>query len=77
VPRILLVDDDRDHLVLFTMVLQEGGYSVDAFSDSVAALSKFKPNTYDLVILDYRMPKLDGFELYKLIRKRAQETVSK
>jgi CheY-like chemotaxis protein len=74
VPRILLVDDDRDHLKLFTLVLQGGGYFVDAFSDPIAALSKFRPNTYDLVILDYRMPKLDGFELYKLIRKTAQET---
>jgi CheY-like chemotaxis protein len=71
--RILLVDDDRDHLALFTMVLQGAGYFVEAFGDPVAALSKFKPNSYDLVIADYRMPELNGFELYKRIREMEQE----
>ena len=55
------------------MVLQRGGYFVDAFTDSAAALSSFKPNFYDLLLLDYRMPKLNGFELYKRIREIAQE----
>src|SRR5207249_3345104 len=74
VSRILLVEDDRDHLALFTMVLQGAGYSVDGFSDPVVALSKFKPNSHDLVVLDYRMPKLNGLELYKRIIELGQET---
>jgi len=74
VPRILLVEDDKDHLSLFTMILERGGYSVDGFTDPAAALSKFKPNSYDLLVLDYRMPKLNGFELYKRIRETEQET---
>jgi CheY-like chemotaxis protein len=74
VPRILLVEDDRDHLALFTLILETGGYSVDGFTDPNAALSKFKPNSYDLLVLDYRMPKLNGFELYKRIREMEQET---
>ena len=73
-PRILLVEDDRDHLALFTLILETGGYSVDGFTDPNAALSKFKPNSYDLLVLDYRMPKLNGFELYKRIREMEQET---
>jgi CheY-like chemotaxis protein len=74
VPHILLVEDDKDHLSLFKMVLNEGGYSVDAFSDPAEALSKFKPNSYDLLVLDYRMPKLNGLELYKQISVWEQET---
>ena len=73
-PRILLVEDDMDNLALFTLILETGGYSVDGFTDPNAALSKFKPNSYDLLVLDYRMPKLNGFELYKRIREMEQET---
>ncbi|HEX9319913.1 MAG TPA: hypothetical protein VF884_13355 [Nitrososphaeraceae archaeon] len=43
-PRILLV-------VLFTLVLEGGGYSIDAFSDPTGALSKFKLNSYDLLVM--------------------------
>jgi CheY-like chemotaxis protein len=64
----LLVDDDKDHLKLFTMILENRGYSLDTYSDPVAALLKFKPNYYDLLLLDYRMPNLNGIELYTLIR---------
>lgn len=46
---------------------------MDAFTDPAAALSSFEPNSYDLLLLDYRMPKLNGFELYKRIRETAQE----
>jgi CheY-like chemotaxis protein len=65
--RILLVDDDIDHLKLFTMILENKGYSLDTFSNPAAALLKFKPNYYDLLVLDYRMPKLNGLELYAQI----------
>ena len=68
-PRILLVDDDKDHLMLFTMVLEDGGYSVDAYTDPVAALLKFRPNYYDMAVLDYIMPDLNGLELYRRIRE--------
>ena len=68
-PRILLVDDDIDHLKLFTMILENRGYSLDPYSDPAAALLKFKPHYYDLLLLDYRMPNLSGLELYAQIRK--------
>jgi DNA-binding response OmpR family regulator len=69
VPRILLVDDDKDHLKLFTMILEKRGYSLDTYSDPAAALLKFKPHYYDLLLLDYRMPKLNGLELYAQMRE--------
>lgn len=45
-----------------------GLFEVDGFTDPQQALSSFKPGKYDLVILDIRMPKMDGFELYKKIK---------
>jgi len=49
------------------MILENKGYSLDTFSNPAAALLKFKPNYYDLLLLDYRMPKLNGLELYTQI----------
>ena len=68
-PRILLVEDDKDHLKLFTMILKDGGYSVDAYTDPDKALSEFRPNYYDIAVLDYLMPHLNGLELYRRIRE--------
>jgi DNA-binding response OmpR family regulator len=49
------------------MILENRGYSLDTFSDPAAALLKFKPNYYDLLLLDYLMPKLNGLDLYAQI----------
>ena len=68
-PCILLVDDDKDHIKLFTMILENRGYSLDTYCDPAAALLKFKPNYYDLLLLDYRMPNLNGLELFARIRE--------
>ena len=65
----MLVDDDIDHLKLFTMILENRGYSLDTYSDPAAALLKFKPYYCDLLLLDYRMPKLNGLELYARMRE--------
>ena len=43
-------------------------FQVDGYIDPILALSNFKPNTYDLVVLDIRMPVMDGFKLYKKIK---------
>ena len=68
--RILIVDDEPDLTNLSILVLEHHGYKVDAFNDSQEALSKFKPGSYDLIILDIKMPKMDGFELYQEIKKK-------
>jgi FixJ family two-component response regulator len=64
-----LVDDDPD--VLFSMVstLESCGFVVDSYSSPDIALEKFKPNYYDLLLLDVRMPGMTGFELYEEINK--------
>ena len=67
--RILIVDDEQDIISVFRMVLEMNDFDVDAYNDHLLALSNFKQNAYDLVILDIRMPVINGFELYKEIRK--------
>jgi DNA-binding response OmpR family regulator len=66
----LLVDDDHDNSSIFKIGLQDAGFEVDAYNDSKLALSSFKPDHYDLLILDIKMPKMDGYELYDKIRKK-------
>ncbi len=67
--RVLIVDDEVDITDALKAGLERKGFSVDAFNDPQAALSKFKPGSYDISILDIRMPKMNGFELYREMRK--------
>ena len=67
--RILLVDDEPDVTFTFKKGLEANGFAVDAFNDPVLALSNFKPGLYDLLLLDVKMPQLNGFELYEKIKK--------
>ena len=67
--RILLVDDEVDITMVYTMGLQDNGFKVDAFNDPLQAISDFKSGIYSLVLIDYKMPKMNGFELYQEIRK--------
>jgi DNA-binding response OmpR family regulator len=68
--RILVVDDEPDLTILCSLALEYHGFKVDTFNDSEEALSNFRPDYYDLVILDIKMPKMDGFELYNELKKK-------
>src|SRR5215471_9566372 len=67
--RILLVDDESDVCFVLEKVLMEYGYVVDSYEHPLLALEKFKAHSYDLVILDIKMPGLNGFALYREIRR--------
>jgi CheY-like chemotaxis protein len=68
--KILVVDDEPDNASVFTMGLEDGGFEVDTFTESLLALSTIKAGKkYDLLILDIKMPDMNGFELYEEIRK--------
>jgi DNA-binding response OmpR family regulator len=71
----MVVDDETDILAVVRSSLKRKGYNVETFSDSLLALIAFKANSpkYDLVISDIRMPKLNGFELCKELRKVSPE----
>ncbi|CAN5551693.1 hypothetical protein BH18THE2_BH18THE2_24080 [soil metagenome] len=67
--RILLVDDEVDIISVFKMILEMNGYEVDAYTNPSTALADFKPSFYGLLLLDIRMPTMNGFELYRKLRK--------
>jgi DNA-binding response OmpR family regulator len=68
--RILLVDDELDITVTLKMALEESGFfQVEAFYDSVLALSRVSAGAYDLALLDIKMPEMDGFDLYRKLRE--------
>jgi DNA-binding response OmpR family regulator len=73
--KILVVDDEPDLTMLCKMILEDEGFKVDAFTDPLLALSHFKPNLYDLLIFDIKMPELDGFELYKKVKELDKNVV--
>jgi CheY-like chemotaxis protein len=66
--RILVVDDEPDIAIALQMGLEDGGFDVDALIDPELVLSNFRPGLYDLVLVDIRMPKMDGFELYEQLK---------
>jgi DNA-binding response OmpR family regulator len=60
---ILIVDDDPDMTSIFRLGLQDEGFEVYAYNDPLDALSEFRPNFYDLLLVDINMPKINGIEL--------------
>ena len=67
--RILIVDDEPDITLSFKMILEGNGFKVDTYNDPFHATRNFKAGSYDLVILDIRMPKMTGFQLYDELKK--------
>ena len=67
--KILVIDDEDDVNLLFRIVLQDNGFKVDTFNNPLLALENFKNDLYDLVILDMKMPRMDGLSVYQEIRK--------
>jgi len=67
---ILLVDDNHDGLVVRKSLLEELGYRVQLAGNGEEGLKLYEASNYDVVVTDYRMPRMDGVELIVCIRKR-------
>lgn len=64
----MIVDDEQDITTIFKIGLERNEFIVTTYNDPVEALSKFRPGMYDLLILDIRMPGMNGFELFQKIK---------
>jgi CheY-like chemotaxis protein len=67
-PEILLVDDNRQGLIARKSLLQELGYNISTATNGDEALELFSKQTFDVVVTDFKMPRMDGIELIKRIR---------
>lgn len=72
--RILLVEDDRDVSSVIRKLLEKNNYAVDSAFDGIEALEFLQVNTYDGVVLDIMMPRLNGLEVVKRMRKNKDFT---
>ncbi|MGA6921525.1 MAG: response regulator [Nitrososphaeraceae archaeon] len=60
---VLIVDDDPDMTSIFSLGLQDEGFEVYTYNDPLEVLSQFRPNFYDLLLVDISMPKMNGIDL--------------
>jgi two-component system, OmpR family, response regulator ChvI len=74
-PTIALVDDDRNILTSVSIALQAEGFAVRLYSDGDTALKALIENQPDLVVLDIKMPRMDGMEVLKRLREKSQVPV--
>jgi DNA-binding response OmpR family regulator len=61
--KIMIIDDDKDITNLFAIFLEYNGYNVDAYTNPVEGFNNFRKNSHDLIILDLKMPMMDGLTL--------------
>src|SRR5918911_1833325 len=74
---ILIIDDDPDITLTFKKCLEAENdksgnktfFKVFTYNDTILALAEFRPNFYDLLLIDVNIPKMDGFRLYEEIKK--------
>ncbi|MFV0395350.1 MAG: response regulator transcription factor [Coprobacillaceae bacterium] len=69
--QILIIEDDNDIQEMISTYLQEEGYSTTSAMDGVMAIELFHKQTWDLILLDIMLPKIDGYGVCELIRKES------
>ncbi len=68
--RLLVVDDDEGITDSLRIGLEHNGFEVVCYNNPVEAVSTFRPGTYNLVILDIRMPEMSGFDAYRELKRK-------
>ena len=72
--KILIVDDEPDICTVLKMVLEQHGFNAEWYDDPIWALENFKAGLYELLLLDIKMPEMDGFLLYREMKKIDNKT---
>ena len=68
--RVLIIDDDDEDINnLFKIYLESNGYIVNAYTNPIEAFNNFRKNSHDLIVLDLKMPKMDGMTIYHKIKE--------
>lgn len=75
--KILVVDDQPLCRNVLTITLRQIGYIVDEASNGIEAIEAITANSYDLVLMDFNMPEMDGMECTKAIREKEKGTGSR
>ena len=65
----MIIDDDKDITDLFAIFLERNGYIVNSYTNPVEAFNNFRKNSHDLILLDLKMPNMDGMTLYHKIKE--------
>ena len=65
----MIIDEDKDITNLFSIFLEYNGYIVDAYINPVEALNNFRKSSHDLLVLELKMPQMDGMTLYHKIKE--------
>ncbi|MDQ6862356.1 MAG: response regulator [Thermoproteota archaeon] len=67
--KVLIVDDEPDVSTVLKKVFEQGGFNADSYDDPILAIENFKAGSYDLLLLDIKMPEMNGFRLYQEMKK--------
>jgi DNA-binding response OmpR family regulator len=74
--KILIIDDDNDINNLFKIYLESDGCCrVDSYTNPIEALYDFKKNVYDLILLDLKMPQIDGVTMFNALKNRDNKVI--
>ena len=65
----MIIDDDKDITDLFAIYLESNGYNINAYTNPLEAINNFRKNSHDLILLDLKMPTMDGMTIYHKIRE--------
>jgi DNA-binding response OmpR family regulator len=69
IKRILIIDDEPDVILVLKQVLEANGFEADSYEDPRLSLKNFRANMFDLLLLDIKMPDINGMDLYQEMRK--------
>ena len=75
--RALIVDDDEPIRVMLASIARQNGFTVDTARDGAEAIEKLKKGTYDVVLLDLMMPRVNGYDVLNHMRQHQPELLAR